>query len=226
MKYSPQHHPEETLLAEFAAGVLPPAQAIAVSAHLHYCPASRQKVRDLEALGGALLEREKTSQPELDQAFTKLLQCIYEHTDVASEAHNEPHHKVNAKHADLPKALQKLLSQQTVNWKRVTSTLKTAPLVTGQEEYCVSLQKIAAGGRVPHHDHGGREITVVLRGSFSDEDGVYQPGDFIERQDGDAHRPMASSNEDCLCLSVEEAPVKLTGILGWLINPFIRIQPG
>jgi len=43
----------------------------------------------------------------------------------------------------------------------------------------MALHRIKAGGKAPEHDHKGTEITVVLTGSFSDEDDIYQPGDFI-----------------------------------------------
>ena len=39
------------------------------------------------------------------------------------------------------------------------------------------------------------------------------------------HRPVADEDEDCLCLIVTDAPLRLTGWLGRLLNPFIRIYP-
>jgi putative transcriptional regulator len=65
---------------------------------------------------------------------------------------------------------------------------------------------------------------VVLKVSFSDEDGVYHPGDFIVREAGEIHRPCATLNDDCICLSVLEAPIKLTGIKR-IFNPFLRFSP-
>ena len=94
----------------------------------------------------------------------------------------------------------------------------------GEKDYEVALHRIDAGGKAPEHDHRGREITVVLTGSFSDEDGVYQPGDFLVREPGDTHRPFAARNEDCICLSVLEAPIKLTGIKR-ILNPFLSFTP-
>jgi putative transcriptional regulator len=37
------------------------------------------------------------------------------------------------------------------------------------------------------------------------------------------HRPVADEGEDCLCLVVTDAPLKLTGRLGRLVNPFVRL---
>ena len=43
----------------------------------------------------------------------------------------------------------------------------------------MALHKICAGGKTPKHDHEGLEYTVVLKGSFSDENAVYREGDFL-----------------------------------------------
>jgi putative transcriptional regulator len=37
------------------------------------------------------------------------------------------------------------------------------------------------------------------------------------------HRPVADEDEDCLCLTVTDAPLRLTGWLGRLLSPFVRI---
>ncbi|RYZ78888.1 MAG: transcriptional regulator, partial [Moraxellaceae bacterium] len=98
-------------------------------------------------------------------------------------------------------------------------------LVTGQNQYEVAFQRITSGGKVIEHDHRGLEVTLVLHGSFSDEGGVYNEGDFLVRNPGDVHRPTATQNQDCLCLSVTEAPVSVTGFFGKFINPFLTIKP-
>ena len=87
------------------------------------------------------------------------------------------------------------------------------------------MQRICAGGTTPEHDHRGTEMTVVLEGSFSDEKGIYREGDFLLKEPGDVHQPVSARNQDCLCLSVQEAPVKLTGLWGKVLNPFIRLHP-
>ncbi len=229
MSTLPQHHPDQNTLIEFAAGSLDHAQAIAVSTHLHYCSRCRNEVRELEMTGGAVLESsQQTSalidEDELEQSFQQLMSKISTQGQLkaANDTHNVP--VCEAKYEHLPKVLKKMLTDHPVTWKRVTPELKSAHLIAGQNKYGVSLQKIKAGGQVPEHDHRGTEITVVLKGSFSDEDSVYHQGDFLLKDSGDTHRPTASINEDCLCLSVEQAPVKLTSLFGRMINPFLRIK--
>lgn len=244
MNTSPQHHPDKNLLVEFAAGCLERAPAIAVSIHLQYCNHCRHEISQLEQVGAALLslsahEHDETlnEAQETNDAFNALMAKIdqggigqrgiekqHKEKQVTDGAHHSIHENhIPQKYATLPKIVKKMMEQKPITWKKVTANLRSASLVAGQDKYAVSLQKIKASGQVPEHEHRGSEITVVLKGSFSDEDNIYQEGDFLLKNSGDKHRPMASSNEDCLCLSVEQAPVKLTGLFARLFNPFIRI---
>lgn len=222
---SPQHHPDHNLLIEFASGCIDYGQSIAISAHLHYCTQCQAEIMNLERIGGAIMathehSNDNNAAPSTLQ-FDALMDKI-QHIDTTPEP--TPSVTNEKLQPELPKAVRKMLLP-TTRWKRITSSLRSAGLIAGQDKYGVSLQKIHAGGKVPQHDHRGSEITVVLKGSFSDEDGVYQQGDFLLKNEGDIHCPMASKNEDCLCLSVEQAPVKLTSLLGRvLINPFLRIN--
>lgn len=244
MNTSPQHHPDKNLLIEYAAGTLETGPAIAISSHLHYCCHCRNEVNKLEQLGGALLSsmgqevvsvssdiEDLSSMTDQksgnDDAFNELMSIIDKQDTVpaSTSAIAEAATPLAKKYAVLPKPVKKMMQSNPVNWRRVTKNLRSASLVAGQDKYAVSLQKIKSGGQVPEHDHNAPEMTVVLKGSFSDEDSVYQQGDFLLKQPGDKHQPMASSNEDCLCLSVELAPVKLTSMVGRLVNPFLRITP-
>jgi len=126
----------------------------------------------------------------------------------------------------LPKVVQKLVNgQQKINWKSLSPSLKQARLKTGQAKFEVCLHKIRKGGAVAKHDHKGLEVTIVLDGAFSDEKGTYRKGDFLLREPGESHRPTATRDQDCLCLSMISAPVKLSGLMGKIINPFLRISP-
>ena len=75
------------------------------------------------------------------------------------------------------------------------------------------------------HDHQGLEYTVVLKGSFSDERSVYTEGDFILRKPGQPHQPIGAQNGECICLSAQSAPIKLTGPFGFIMNRWLQIHP-
>jgi putative transcriptional regulator len=76
---------------------------------------------------------------------------------------------------------------------------------------------------MPTHTHDGSELTLVLAGGFSDESGHFVRGDVAEADPSINHQPVADPGEDCLCLAVTDAPIRLTGPFGRLLNPFLRI---
>lgn len=226
-----QHHPDDNLLLEFANGTLDTAQAIAIKTHLHFCTKCQQNVQRLEQTGGAMLSMMKPETLAKD-GFDKLMSSLDELAPEATEATtveqsftpklSKEVDELSQHYGPLPNVVIKMIDNQSLKWKHVNSSLQTRHLVAGQTIHQVSLQRINAGGIAPKHDHRGTEMTVVLKGSFSDEQGIYQKGDFIVKEPGDVHQPISAKNEDCLCLSVESAPVKLTGFFGRLINPFIK----
>ena len=98
-----------------------------------------------------------------------------------------------------------------------------ARLLTGFEKFTTRLLRVAPGAALPHHTHVGSELALVLQGGFGDVNGHYLRGDVSEADSAVDHRPVADADEDCLCLIVTDAPLRLTGWLGRLMNPFIRI---
>lgn len=222
------YHPDDNLLAEYASGSLAWALSLSVSAHIQLCPRCRQSVANLNKIGGALLNT-SSAEPCAASTFEQLMQRIHQQEKLPAPVKPAPDvnlHSGDPMLSQLPKVIATLLSATPrLKWRRVSSSLKTARLTTGQNEYEVAFQRISSGGKVVEHDHGGLEVTLVLKGSFSDEDGVYNEGDFLVRNAGETHRPTATLNQDCLCMSVVAAPVRVTGILGRLINPFLSFKP-
>ena len=85
------------------------------------------------------------------------------------------------------------------------------------------LMRIKSGTAMPTHTHEGCELTLVLAGGFSDENGHFLRGDVAEADPSVTHQPVADPGEDCLCLAVTDAPLRLTGAFGRLLNPFLHI---
>jgi putative transcriptional regulator len=117
------------------------------------------------------------------------------------------------------------LDLETIRWKRVMRGVEQAEVAvdkgrTGNVR--ARLLRIAPGVRVPRHTHAGTEMTLVLAGGFSDGDKQYRRGDFSFGDGTTDHSPMADDDGECLCLTVTDAPLRLTGPLMRLLNPFIR----
>jgi len=221
-------HPDENMLAEYSSGILDSALAITVKTHLQLCPVCRQKAANFDAIGATLLANsgvdteDARGAEELEHSFSDLMKRIKS----SQETRSVTKAKAREQRSDLPPMVSALIPKDSkLKWHRVTRFLKQANLSAGQEKYEVCLHKIERGGRVAKHDHRGLEVTVVLQGAFSDENGTYEKGDFIVREPGQKHRPQATLNQDCLCLTVVEAPVKLTGLFGALVNPFLPFHP-
>lgn len=214
------HHPDTNLLVEFANGSCDWALGILINAHLEHCRHCRSQVQQLEQFGAALL----TTGPKVgvdDACLEKLWRRIDETPQATSTAPTAS--TAQGTEPGLPHLVQRL--QPNGRWQKISKNLKQLRLKTGQNKYEVALQSIKSGGQVSRHDHRGMEYTVVLQGSFSDAEGIYCTGDFVQRQPGQAHKPTASQNVDCLCLTAVEQPVRLTHWLGRLVNPFLRIHP-
>lgn len=223
-----QFHPEVELLVEYSAGRSDWAVNICIAAHLHFCPVCREKVAKLNQIGGHWLTRaEHVDVPE--HCLTATLATLKgdKIQSSAVSATNAQIAKRNRSYDQLPPVIQKLIpASGKLPWTYAAPSLKVARLTTGQDKYEVCFHKIKKGGTVSEHDHNGRELTLVLEGQFSDENGIYSVGDFIAKQPGEKHRPTATRDQDCLCLSAVEAPVRLTGVFTRLLNPFLRVKPG
>jgi putative transcriptional regulator len=216
-----KYHPDTRFISDFAAGSLPMSQALCVSAHLHYCDDCKQKVAQLTDLGSTLFD--KSAPVSLDLDFSSLMEridSIPEENDhvISGDISSSP----NAAISSLPEALNKLTNNnlKSLNWRRIGKTFSYSEFNIGDPLRETSLFNIKAGGNVPKHVHEGDEITVVLKGSFSDQDDHYQVGDFIVRTSGEIHTPVAAQDEDCLCLSTLDAPIKMTNWFYRLLIPF------
>lgn len=214
-----KHHPELDILTEHAAGSLALAQSACVSAHLNYCDGCSRTVSQLQDVGAAVfqaLDPEPVGDALLDRVLARLDEQVplsYQRPEQASQDAT-------------PAFLRRLMAGdfRDLSWKRITDSLHTSQIKTGDPQFEFSLLQIKAGGEIPPHDHKGSEMTLVLQGGFSDESGSYHPGDFIHRSKNERHTPRAFADEDCICLAVLDAPLRFTGWKHRWMNPFLRIQ--
>ena len=221
-----KHHPSTALLTDYTVGSLSVAPAVSITTHLKYCQQCRDSVGSLKQLGGALLCEAEPAQISNDLLSQTLDRLDADEGEMAlAEGASEVHEfELSDELKGIPEYLNQFLPRNGLNWRKLSSSVTVAPISVGETRYELALHKICAGGQTPVHDHNGVEYTVVLKGSFSDEDGMYNEGDFLTREPGDVHRPFATQHEDCICLSVLEAPIRLKG-LGRVLNTCMRFQP-
>ncbi|MEM1142494.1 MAG: ChrR family anti-sigma-E factor [Pseudomonadota bacterium] len=231
----PKYRPDLDILIEYAAGTLPLAQAACVTAHLNYCEESAKTVQQLQAVGTALFES-LDPEPVGDALLNRVLGRLDEEPPLSYDSYQDAAQKRGEKTDSegviemdaTPSLLRRLMDGDFTDlpWKRITDTLRTTRIKTGDPNYEFSLLHIKAGGEIPHHDHHGSEMTLVLQGGFTDGEGEYHAGDFIYKTTEDVHAPRAFDDEDCICLAVLDAPLKFTGWKYRWMNPFLRLQAG
>jgi putative transcriptional regulator len=215
-------HPEIRFITDYAAGSLPSSLALCVSSHLHFCEECRKKVEQLNTLGSRIFDDLQPREPS--QSFDSLMERI-DAMPESMQAQEFPASSVKQKHNNqLPSALQKLTGGDlmSLQWKNIGKNFSYSELDLEDSQRETSLLNIKAGRNVPRHRHLGDEVTVVLKGSFSDKDEHYQTGDFIVRTRGEIHNPVASQDEDCLCLSTLDAPIQMINWAYRLLIPFVR----
>ena len=214
-----KHHPSRAMLVDFSAGNLGTAESICVSAHLHFCDQCRNELMRLDQVASQLMTEAEPQTIDED-----LFDSVMSKIDALPEA---PTKVETEEKSDFPHTVTKLINEteSAPNWRRMSSSVDVARFQTGQNKFEVALHRICAGGKTPHHGHNGTEFTVVLKGSFSDEQAVYSEGDFLLRGPGDEHQPMGAQNGECICLSALAAPIKLSSPLGFLMKPWLRINP-
>lgn len=230
-----KYHPEARFLTDYSAGSLPVAQALCVATHLHYCAGCRVKVRELTELGSQLFQQlalqqqtvqQQTVQNHADQPQARQQPDTFEQLMARVEtlpATPQPAKIAAPKPDALPRPLHKLAhgNIESLAWRRIGKGFRYSKLRTGDQSRETTLFHIKAGGNVPHHRHVGDEITVVIKGSFSDQDDKYNVGDFIVRTAGEQHSPVASQDEDCLCLSTLDKPIVMSNLFYRLLAPLM-----
>ena len=96
-------------------------------------------------------------------------------------------------------------------------------LIPTSDDSQVRLLKIPPSQPVPEHTHSGRELTLVLSGSFTDEAGHFGPGDLEDVDETTTHQPIAGADGPCICLVVTDAPLQFSGLVPRMLQPLIGI---
>ena len=211
------HHPSDVLLTASAAGTLGLGAHIPVATHVQGCARCRQWMRMTETLGGAVLENLQPTAMTGDAM--SLLQA-----GVARPAPAVPAAPVSSLLADVPGLPAFVRRYTTGSWKSVARGLSLLPLdVADTGDMRVFLLKSKPGVKLWPHAHTGVEMTCVLRGSFSHDGERFGPGDFDCGETTTDHTIAIGTESDCVCLVAMSGKLKLKGLLGRMMQPFVAI---
>lgn len=212
---------QSELMIDYASGALPEPVALAMATHISLSPAARDAYAQLNALGGMMLEALDDDGALSDDALDDVLQRLDAPEPVAPSVPDLD----DRTRAIVPGPLQRYLpaSLDSLPWKQVIRGVKEYRFETTVDGYKTALIRVAPGRPMPRHSHRGPEYTVILDGAYDDDDGMrLERGDICEAQPADNHQPVADPETGCICLIVLDAPLKLSGFLGTVINPFLK----
>jgi len=209
-----KHHLSADIMMAYSAGMLPEAFSLMVASHLSLCMACRAEVESYDAVGGAILEdrRAEMTASSLSETLARIASAPVETPAPRSRC------------AVLPAPLQDYVGGDlsAVKWRSIGMGVKQAILPTSKEA-TARLLFIPAGAGVPDHGHAGTEITMVLKGAFSDAGNRFARGDLEFADEDVDHTPVAEAGEDCICLAVTDAPLRFHGLIPRLVQPFLKI---
>ncbi|MDH5885950.1 ChrR family anti-sigma-E factor [Vibrio splendidus] len=228
-----KHHPNAAILKDFVDGTLADSVSLIVSSHVELCEHCQQQVSMLTAQAADTVFESDTSAFENDTARLKLsdsemdafladdeefdFDAIDQITADSSQAIEMTPEVQQVTVADttftIPRALNSVARKDWMNLGKISR----ARLDFDDEAHHTSLLHIDKDGQVPCHTHKGFEITLLLEGSFEDEMGVYNKGDFIWLDGDHTHQP--ATKEGCVCLTVSSDALYFTKGVSQLFNP-------
>ncbi len=214
------HRPAPELLMDHASGALPAGLSLAIAAHAALCPETAAEIARFEQLGGALLERIQPASLD-DGALAEVMVRL---GTLEAKPARAPA-VTDETRALLPPPLWRRVKGDVRNlaWRRRSGGVETVEIAADGDRSSVILLRVAARHRVPKHTHRGLEMALVLAGGYQDGDLHFARGDLHVSDGAIDHQPIADAGEDCLCLVALSGPIRFTGPLSRLANPFVKL---
>ena len=204
----------------YASGTLTRGMALLVDCHVERCDSCMEKIRSAERVGGDLLQQINPVEMKAG-AWDELSAQLDLVVDIERAEEVE---QFKSSQSEVPSALASLIGTdlENVSWKRMGVGVQQYDLGLGGTG-AARLLRIQPGVSVPHHTHSGNELTLILRGSYTDEVGRFCAGDVADLDDRIEHQPIVDTSEECICLIATDSPLKFTGLMGKLVQPFIGL---
>lgn len=209
------HHASDELLLAYAAGRLSPAPALVVASHLAMSEKSAGRLLDFERLGGALLDEQPMADvaPGLfDKMLTRLQEPLPQERVVEPPVHGGVLSEIRL---PLP-----LAARRIGKWRMIAPGIRFAPVdMPDDPEFKVMLLRVGSGKALPQHGHTGSELTLVLKGQYRDEAGIYGPGDIEEEDDTSNHQPRVEAGGECICLTAIQGTLRPNSLIARMMLP-------
>jgi putative transcriptional regulator len=207
------HHPQFESLMSCSAGSMPEPFAAVMASHMEMCGDCRNELAMMQLIGIELFENISPAELMREAPLNTLRRA---ESDVETETPRPIA-------GDVPHALTAHAAKylDDIPWSSLASGIKhyRIPLLKPASGD-LRLIKVAPGAALPEHGHGGSELTLVLRGSYSDKTGTYHVGDVADLGDTIEHQPLADPKEGCICLIASDKKIRFKSMLARLVQPF------
>ena len=129
------------------------------------------------------------------------------------------------RYSEIPLPLRRLVgnSFDDIAWRRVVPGVQRHRIALPGTQSSLYMLKIGPGRKMPEHGHNGKEMTLILRGSYSDVLGQYRAGDVADLDEHVEHQPMVDSDWPSICLVATEQPTRFKSIVSRLMQPLVGI---
>lgn len=199
---NPTHHLPEELLIDYAAGASSQAASLVAACHATLCGACSARLRELEAVGGAMLASavgEALRPGAMEAALARLDQLAPEPP--------EPPPVQPADCPPLPRSLLRLIEQAGgLRWSFLAPGVRALQLATEPASTVMRLVRLKPGLEIPLHGHGDVEYTLIFSGALEDAGARFARGDLCVRTQADQHTQRVAPDEPCVALIVNEGP--------------------
>jgi putative transcriptional regulator len=172
----------------------------------------------MERMGGAMLSDARPaelSDGALEQALARIEDPASAETPATFDARFE----------DRPPQLPRFVRSYSFGpWRKLGPVVRTREIMLPEPSATrVLLLESKPGAKVFAHTHGPLEMTCVLSGAFRHRGGRFGPGDFDLAEREVHHAPEIEDVEACLCLVAMQGELRWQGLIGRLLQPFIRL---
>lgn len=206
---STTHRPSDETLAAFATGQLDEGLAVVVACHIEADEDSRHRLRELQAIQGALLEG---AEPVAMAARPRQASALEQSAPrLAGPARWE---------AGMPQVLR---PYDVGPWRPIGIRVAMRRVEVPGAEARVFMLRAGPGIALPAHKHSGLEWSTILSGAYEHEYGRYAAGDFDEADSAHDHTPRVDPVEGCTCIVALTGNVLFQGWLGRLLQPWVRL---
>lgn len=224
---NPHHHLHESTVMSYVAGALSAPLSVVAGTHLERCAHCRQRVRDAEAIGAALLEQTQPAATEdRRQALREAMLAALSGSDVqerpAAVTKPQPNERPEADPDHLPASLHPYFgdSLSRLRWRWMAPGVHC---IRAEQMPSLIMLKIAPGKCLPMHSHGRSELTQILRGAYNDALGLFAPGDVADLDEDVEHQPVTTPGVPCICVSALDAPLVFSGWVARQVQRFVKL---